>query len=589
MTRTKWQAPRILCTAVVILALLAGNLARGVSPAAAASPNAAWAWGNNRAAELGFELASRLSQRPTPTQVLGAGASDVVALAAGRRHNLLVKPGGVLYTWGDNSRGQLGTGSTAANSNRPGQVTALNGVTAIAAGGLHSLVVANALVYGWGDNTQGQLGAGTSDSCAGSGCSRAPVPIALPVAATGVGAGSYHSLAIVPGGQLWAWGSNSHGQLGGGSTVATSSIPVPVEGLAGVIAVTGGEAHTLALKGDGSVWAWGSNVYGQLGNGGADGDKHATPVAVPGLAGVVAIAAGSRHNLALRSDGTIWAWGYNVNGELGAGDNGSPNPTPRQVFGLTNVVAIAAGDNHSLAVQAGGAVWAWGSNAYYQLGNTAGGPRVAPVQVAGISGAVMVAGGGNHSLALRTFTVPSFPDVPGEHPNYEAIGQLAARSVIRGYQDGRFGPEDTTLRAQMAALIARAMGWDQEDHGTPFPDQGSVDDDLWRNVGTLAYYNVALGYPDGLYRPTDNVLHAQTISFITRAMVARGAWVKQADNPALYPNVPTRSGHRQDIATYVYYAGALPGTASPTQPWASWNAPSTRAWFAEALWQAISR
>jgi hypothetical protein len=82
-------------------------------------------------------------------------------------------------------------------------------------------------------------------------------------------------------------------------------------------------------------------------------------------------------------------------------------------------------------------------------------------------------------------------------PSAEAIRQLAARGVIRGYADGRFGPQDTTLRAQMAALIARAMGWDSQDDGNPFPDRGNVDDDLWRNVGTLAFYDVARGYPDG--------------------------------------------------------------------------------------------
>jgi hypothetical protein len=140
----------------------------------------------------------------------------------------------------------------------------------------------------------------------------------------------------------------------------------------------------------------------------------------------------------------------------------------------------------------------------------------------------------DHAVVATFAARPSFPDVSPGNPAYEAISQLAARGIIRGYQNGRFGPTDTTLRAQMAALIARAMGWDAEDHGNPFPDQGSVDSNLWRNVGTLAFYGVAKGFPDGKYRPTSPVLNAQVISFITRAMVAKGYWVQETvDDPGM--------------------------------------------------------
>jgi hypothetical protein len=114
-----------------------------------------------------------------------------------------------------------------------------------------------------------------------------------------------------------------------------------------------------------------------------------------------------------------------------------------------------------------------------------------------------------------------------------------------------------------------------------------VDDNLWRNVGTLAFYGVARGYPDGTYKPTAPVLHAQVISFITRAMVARGSWQPEtADDPALYPNITVASGHRMDVLTYYRNAGALPGT-DPAADWASWDSPATRAWFALAEWQAL--
>ncbi len=123
----------------------------------------------------------------------------------------------------------------------------------------------------------------------------------------------------------------------------------------------------------------------------------------------------------------------------------------------------------------------------------------------------------------------------------------------------------------MAALIARTVGWDSQDWGNRFPDRGTVDTDLWRNVGTLEHYGVARGYQDGSYQPTGVVLYAQTISFITRAMVAIGYWQQLSDDPAIYPNVPASSGHRADIATYVGYAGPVPGFPASPQAWSGWD------------------
>ena len=196
---------------------------------------------------------------------------------------------------------------------------------------------------------------------------------------------------------------------------------------------------------------------------------------------------------------------------------------------------------------------------------------------------------GAHTVVANFAKRRHFTDLPPGPPPYEAVSQLAARLIILGYTDDTFGPTDTTQRAQMAALIARAMGWGQEDHGNTFTDDLGIDPTLWRNVGTLAHYRVARGYGDGTFGTVDKVLQAQVISFIARGMVAKGRWVAAtADDPTLYPNVPVSSGHRLDLITYHRNAGAVPGTVA-TQPWAGWNAPATRGWFAEALWQALDR
>jgi hypothetical protein len=201
--------------------------------------------------------------------------------------------------------------------------------------------------------------------------------------------------------------------------------------------------------------------------------------------------------------------------------------------------------------------------------------------------------GAPHAVVANFASRPRFGDLPPGPPPYEAISQLAARGIIHGYANGDFGAVDPTLRAQMAALIARAMAWDAEDHDNPFTDRcdpanplNCVDAALWRNVGTLAYYDVARGYGDGTFGALDPVLHVQTISFIARALVRQGYWTLQPDDPALYPNIPADSGHRQDLATYVHYAGAPPGT-TPTADWPAWDTPASRGWFAQALWQAL--
>jgi agarase len=196
--------------------------------------------------------------------------------------------------------------------------------------------------------------------------------------------------------------------------------------------------------------------------------------------------------------------------------------------------------------------------------------------------------GANHTVVASFAPRPAYPDVAAGNPAREAIQQLAARGIIRGYGDGRFGPSDTTLRAQMAALIARAMGWDAEDWGNDFTDGAGIDPALWRNVGTLAHRGVAYGYGDGRFGPNDRVTRAQTISFITRAMIEKGYWQPQPDNPAVYPAVPASSGHRVDIATFTHYAGALPGTGGTGGAF-DWGAPATRGWFSQALWLALDR
>ena len=215
---------------------------------------------------------------------------------------------------------------------------------------------------------------------------------------TATSAGGDHGLALKSDGTVWAWGRNAEGEVGDGSTTNRLT-PVKVSLLTGVVAVAGGATHSLALKNDGTVWGWGTNGSGQLGDGTMS--TRLTPVQVSGLTGVVAIAAGFNLSLALKSDGTVWAWGFNYYGGLGDGTT-IARLTPVQVSGLTGVAAIAVGYYHSMALKNDGTLWSWGYNSNGQLGvgNTTNSPL--PIQVGGLTGVVAIACGSYHSLALKS-------------------------------------------------------------------------------------------------------------------------------------------------------------------------------------------
>jgi len=210
--------------------------------------------------------------------------------------------------------------------------------------------------------------------------------------------GGHHTCVLKSDGTLWCWGNNGYGQLGDNTTTSRIT-PVQVVNLTNVVSIATGNAHSCALKSDGTVWCWGYNYYGQLGDGTTT--NRLTPVQVSGLTNVVSIALGYYHSCALKSDGTVWCWGYNGYGQLG--DNTTTDRhTPVQVVNLTNVVSIATGNAHSCALKSDGTVWCWGRNGYGQLGDGTTTNRLTPVQVSGLTNVVSIALGYYHSCALKS-------------------------------------------------------------------------------------------------------------------------------------------------------------------------------------------
>lgn len=365
------------------------------------------ALGRNFGGDWGSRLQALQSERsnwwqwtpglaPDPQPVVGR----LKSLASSPFFSLLLREDGQVLASGLNNSGQLGNG-VAPSGGWDWQadflpVVGLANVAAVAAGDNHALALdASGNVWAWGDDAHGQLGRGSAMANT--------IASAVPSLANVVQVSATHdgsSLALDAAGRVWAWGLNYHGQLGDG-TGSNRSSPVRLAGVEDVQSLALGPSWTsMALKKDGTVWTWGNNFYGQLGNG-RSGDFTNTPAAVPGLTHVTAIAAHTFHALAVRQDGTVWAWGGNDNGQLGNGTT-TASLVPIPVPGLNDVKAVAAGWARSFALKRDGTVMAWGYGNAGALGDGTWSEfnRLTPQAVPGLTDVVEISAG-THTLARR--------------------------------------------------------------------------------------------------------------------------------------------------------------------------------------------
>jgi alpha-tubulin suppressor-like RCC1 family protein len=324
------------------------------------------------------------------------GVCKVIAIAAGKLHSLALLEDTTLRSWGGNQYGELGIGNNV-DQNGPRTVQGLTGVKAISAsstGNFSMALHSDGTVWTWGQNLYGQLGNGTF----GAG-THSPVPVQVKNLdkVIAIKAGGGFALAVRNDGTVWSWGNNNYGQVGNG-TQFKATTPVQVTGLTGVVAIAAGLDHSLALRNDGTLRAWGRNDLGQLGDGTAS--VKLSPVPVPGLTGVKAIAAGELHSLALRNDGKVWAWGRNDKGQLGD-DSTTNRLTPVQSLFTGQGIAIAAGASHTAALDSGTFVYAWGHGAWGQLGNGSTNNLLLPFAMSASVWTTEIAAGGGHTLTLR--------------------------------------------------------------------------------------------------------------------------------------------------------------------------------------------
>ena len=350
-----------------------------------------------------------------------------------------------MWSWGQNNYGQLGLSNTTYRSS-PNQVGYVTTWSSLSGGRAHALAIkTDGTMWSWGRNSYGlgQLGLGdTTDRSS-------PVQIGALTTWSTIAAGDNHSMAIKTDGTMWSWGTNLYyGTLGLGDNTDRSS-PTQIGALTTWSKIDAGGNFTLAIKTDGTLWSWGYNNLGQLGLG--DITHRSSPVQVGALTTWSSVSANDNHSLAIKTDGTLWAWGRNYNGILGLGDT-THRSSPVQVGADTNWANIRDGTFHASAIKTDGTLWAWGRGQEGQLGQGNTTNRSSPVQIGALTTWLNITLGGGHTLATKT------------------DGTLW--SWGRNAYNGQLGLGDTTNRSSPVQIGALTT---------------------WLNIAAGAYHSMAIG------------------------------------------------------------------------------------------------
>jgi alpha-tubulin suppressor-like RCC1 family protein len=360
-------------------------------------PSQLWSFGNNANGQTGRGTAT--GNTLVPTQ---AGQDyDWVEVSAGGFHSLSLKEDGTLWSFGVNSFGATGRGTTAGNTLVPTQVGSSSDWAAISAGTSFSLSLKeDGTLWSFGSNSFGRTGQGTA-----AGNTLTPTQVGAASDWTAISAGNLHALSLKEDGTLWSFGINSGGRTGLGTVDGDTLTPTQVGVASDWIAISAGNSHSLALKEDGTLWSFGSNSNGATGQGTVDGNT-LTPTQVGVASDWAAISAGTNYSLSIKEDGTLWSFGINSSGVTGQGTVDGNTLTPTQVGVASDWIAISAGNNQSLSIKEDGTLWSFGNNTNGQTGlGTTVGNTLTPTQVGVASDWAAPAAGNTFSLALRNFIV----------------------------------------------------------------------------------------------------------------------------------------------------------------------------------------
>ena len=421
-----------------------------------------WSWGKGIQGQLGINLGGIGTSRSSPVQI---GATPLAetnnwSLAAnGNYHTIAIKTDGTMWSWGKNEYGQIGD-NAVINRSSPVQVGALTTWSKIDGGDLYSMALkTDGTMWTWGYNANGELGQNNVINRS------SPVQLGAEITWSKIAANSGFSMAIKTDSTMWSWGNNEFGQIGDNTVIKRSS-PVQVGALTTWSQIAGGRYHSIAIKTDGTMWTWGYNNFGQLGSNTTYNNK-SSPVQVGGLTTWSKIASSAYNSLAIKTDGTIWTWGYNINGQLG--DNTILyRSSPVQVGALTTWLQAVVGYANTVAIKTDGTMWTWGRNELGQIGDNTVIYRSSPVQLG----------------ALTTWSVIS----ANKHTN-SAI-ETDGTWYSWGYnQSGQIGDNTVISRSSPTQIGAAIYGWSQVSAKSESGAAVRADGSLW-TFGYNTYGNI---------------------------------------------------------------------------------------------------
>ena len=357
-----------------------------------------WAWGWNHFGQLGDDTNGIDRLVPTAVDTTGVTGTTWTSVSAGSWHTVATRNDGSLWTWGRNDYGALGYGTLFFTDNPVQEGTGAGNWVSANAGGFHTVATKSTGTWTWGDNTYGQLGNGMLTD------KHEPIQESTDANWTSASTGGNHTVAIKVGGTLWSWGRNHVGQLGDGTAPLLKIDPVQVGIDSDWVNLTTGFEYSAAIKSGGTLWTWGDNYYGQLGDGTID--NQTTPNQVGGDIDWASVASGGWHTVAIKDDGagnrTLWSWGRNHVGQLGNGTvDDSNHSTPEQIGADNNWSSASVSDSHSVAINTDGELFAWGDNTYGQLGDGSTENNSTPEQI-GLDTWSSVSASDYHTVAINS-------------------------------------------------------------------------------------------------------------------------------------------------------------------------------------------
>ena len=339
-----------------------------------------WTWGDNQ-----WNQSGNGTLRTVNTPMPMGNETNWSLFTCSYTHTLALKTDGSLWGWGQNDFAHLGDG-TSIHRAVPTRVGTNTWRTLAPGATQHSMAVqSDGSLWGWGGNSSGQLGIGASTFF-----TNRPARAGIEVAWEAIACGWSHSVGLKTNGSLWAWGNGSVGQLGMGALNNTNA-PAQVGTASDWVAVASGQFHTMGIKTDGSLWIWGDNNCGKLGNG--TFERTNVPTRIGLETNWRAVAGGDNHTLALKTDGSLWVWGCDRAIDL--------TNAPAQIGSQTDWRAIAAGSAHNAAVKTDGTLWAWGFNGYGQVGNGTFEDVLTPTQIGADTNWIAVSCGNRHTIARK--------------------------------------------------------------------------------------------------------------------------------------------------------------------------------------------